>query len=240
MRTALIAVPAVTISMVANACDRGTGEVARSESAAGTVARSAPASRDSVHRALAAVPAEVTEVGEHAEDLYDAVAGGRWSTAQRILDSLRMSTGNLPASVDANDKTTLAALEDSLAKRIAGKQRLPAMIEANQATYISVQMLRPFASATPVQVLLLDYLGRELEIWSGASNAVKLASTKSELRKTWDEVRPLIAAHDAKQAAHTDALVARIERASTPQAIRTLATPFLDEVDRLEKVFTNQ
>ncbi len=225
--------------MLVAACSSSSKNKGLSDTA-GAAAIPATAARDTAHKALAAIPASVDSLGTHAEDLYDAVKAGAWGQAQALLASLRRDVAALPSETPNDARSAVTATADSLAAEIGSHRRIEAMADANRATYISAQLVRDYASSTPVQVLLLDYEGRELELWASQRNMAKLATVKADLRRTWDEVKPAVGARDARQAAHTEALVATIEKAGTPAALAKLATPFLDEVDLLEKVFTNQ
>jgi hypothetical protein len=200
---------------------------------------------------VASIPPAIDAVGTYGEDLYDVVKAGDWKKASLYLDSLRTAAAQLPSGLSAEWRATdrlpssdakhsLEALVDSLNAEIASKRRLEAQVDANRVTYISAELVRPYTSKTPVQVLLLDYEGRELEIWATAKNQTKLTTTKADIRKFWDEVRPQVESRNPTQAKHTEDLVAQIEKAKTPAELKKLATPFLDEVDLLEKVFTNQ
>lgn len=190
--------------------------------------------------APAAVPVALDSLGARAENMYDVVKAGQWAKASVAVDSLLATVEALPSSADADARRLLREGIDSLRAQIASRRRVPAMATANRMTHTSAQLVQGYASPTPTQIILLDYEGRELEIWAGQNDMAKLAATKADLRRIWDEVRPQVAARNAAQAAHTDSLVARIESARTAAAVRALAKPFLDEVDLLEKVFTPQ
>jgi hypothetical protein len=86
-------------------------------------------------------------------------------------------------------------------------------------------------------VTRLDYYGRELEVWAQAKDANKLEATAREMRREWDAVRPSIEAKSATEAKKFEALVAQVEGAKTPAAYARVATPVLNEVDNLEKLF---
>lgn len=225
----------VTGGLLAGACARSERRPSDTASAAATVP---PA--DTSLAAAGAVPATVDSLGARAEDLYDVVKAGQWAKASTLVDSLRAAVEALPPSTDADTRRTLRENVDFLRQQVAGRRRVAATAAANRVTYASAQLVRAYTSPTPVQVLLLDYEGRELEIWSAQNDMAKLATTKTDLRRLWNEVRPQVAARNAAQASHTDSLVARIESARTASAVRALAKPFLDEVDLLEKVFTGQ
>ena len=220
-------------------CAKPARDEAKVDSANGAMGAATPTS-DTSHKAVSAIPAAVDSLGSHAEDLYDEVKAASWTKAERLLAALRSDIVNLPDGTPAKAKENLKATADSLAREIATRRKAEAMADANKATYVSAELVRDYASVTPVQVLLLDYEGRELELWSSQRNMARLATVKSDLRRIWDEVKPKIESRNAKQASHTETLVARIEKANTPAEIAKLATPFLDEVDLLEKVFTNQ
>ena len=91
--------------------------------------------------------------------------------------------------------------------------------------------------SVPVEVTRLDYYGRELEVWAQAQDAYKLQVTAREMRPEWDALRPSIEAKSATEANTFDALIARVESAKTPADYTRVATPVLDEVDNLEKLF---
>ena len=113
------------------------------------------------------------------------------------------------------------------------------MQEANQATLIAANLTAPFHPAVPVDVTRLDYYGRELEIGTAANNLVKLQATGAAMRKTWDELRPTIVARGgATEAKKFDQLMAQVQAAQSPVDFGRVAAPVLDEVDKLEKLFT--
>src|SRR3979409_1642457 len=89
----------------------------------------------------------------------------------------------------------------------------------------------------PVEVTKLDYYGRELEVWAQAQDANKLQATAREMRRTWNSLRPSVEAHKAAEARKFDALVAQVESAKTSADYARVATPVLNEVDNLEKLF---
>ena len=111
------------------------------------------------------------------------------------------------------------------------------MREANQVTVDVADMTAAYKLSVPVEVTRLDYYGRELEVWAQAKDANKLQATAREMRRTWDSLRPSIETHSATEAKKFDALVARVESAKTPTDYMRVATPVLDEVDNLEKLF---
>ena len=57
------------------------------------------------------------------------------------------------------------------------------------------------------------------------------------MRRTWNSLRPSNESHSPAEKKKFDALVARVESARTPTDYERVATPVLDEVDNLEKLF---
>jgi hypothetical protein len=98
-------------------------------------------------------------------------------------------------------------------------------------------MTAAYKVIVPIEVVMLDYYGRELEIWVEAKDAGKLQATASEMRKTWNAVRPSIEAKNPAVAKKFEGLVAQVEAAKAPADYAKVAKPVLDEVDNLEKVF---
>jgi uncharacterized membrane-anchored protein YhcB (DUF1043 family) len=98
-------------------------------------------------------------------------------------------------------------------------------------------MTAAYKLSVPVDVVKLDYYGRELEVWAQAKDANKLQATARELRRSWDSLRASIETHSATEAKTFDALVKRVESAKTSADYARVATPVLNEVDNLEKLF---
>lgn len=186
--------------------------------------------------------ATVAAVGSHGEDLYDAIAANKWQAAGPIMDSLARASSSLSGSAATSPEAhQLSAVVDTLRRVVPARQHDAALEAANRVTYLAARMEAPYRPTTPVEVLLLDYYGRELQIWSAVHNTGRLATTRTELQATWNTLRPAIQARGrGDQATRTDSLVRQITASTSPAATARLAKPFLDEVDELEKVFTKQ
>jgi hypothetical protein len=139
------------------------------------------------------------------------------------------SQGAAVARLDGN----VAALD----RAVSSKDRLATMREANQMTLDVANMTTAYKLNVPVEVTRLDYYGRELEVWAQAQDANKLQATAREMRREWDGLRPSIEARSAMEAKKIDALVAQVEGSRMPADYARVATPMLDEVDNLEKLF---
>ncbi|MEO8426576.1 MAG: hypothetical protein ABI651_05630 [Verrucomicrobiota bacterium] len=196
--------------------------------------------KKAVEGKLMKIPAALPVIGELGENIYDLAKVDDWTKAADRLTSLREAVQEL--SVEAAsahvDKERLNQRIEGLGKAIPAKDRHAAMREANQVTLIAANLTAPFDPKVPVDVTRLDYYGRELEIWSTANDKDKLKATASDTRKTWDRLRPSVVTHNgAAEAREFDELLARVEAAKSPKEYSLVATPLLDAVDKLEKLY---
>lgn len=244
-------VAALAASVAITGCgqgSRGTGAAATDSATMAATSSNVSSNASSVANGIASttpgiVPPAVAAIGTHGEDLYDAVKAANWTKARAITDSLDAAVSALPSNVKTagSERQQLTAELDTLRRVVPAKQQAAALKAANRVTYLEARMTAQYRAATPAEVLLLDYYGRELEIWSAERNTAKLAQTSSDLQQTWSMLRPAIQAHGrADQATRTDSLVKSIVSAKSPGEYARLAKPLLDEVDELEKVFTKQ
>jgi hypothetical protein len=188
----------------------------------------------------AKAPTTLTNAGEYGENIYDLAKANSWAKAAAKLSLLKNAAGQLRVDLKSagadEDRldTTIAAVD----KAVTTKDRQAAMVEANQITRIVADMSVRFRLPVPIEVTQLDYQGRELEIWAEAKDATKLKATADDMRRTWDALRPQVESHrGAAEAKRFGELVSRVEAAKTSDEFASLATPVLDEVDNLEKVF---
>jgi hypothetical protein len=181
--------------------------------------------------------AALARVGEDAETIYDAVKAADWSTARRRVASVRRPAAAIVRQWTSKSEAT--ALESALAAleaAVTARRRDVALREANRMTLITAEMARVFSPPVPLAVTRLDYLGRELEIWSQPNDPSRLEATAADIHATWQELRPALdATRDARIVGELDGLVARLRAAQPPY--RALAGELLDAVDRLEAVF---
>jgi len=187
------------------------------------------------------VPAPLESVGHHGEDLYDAARAKDWAAAAAQLDTLKQAAADLPVTgersgqLNASVKSQLVVLATS----VANLDRAAAMRGANEVTRLAAELTRAYNPPVPVEITLLDYSGRELELWAEAGDLAKLRDATATMRRTWNTVRPAVEKRPAGPVAAVsfDGLVARAESATTVGNYYAVATPILDEVDNLEQLF---
>jgi hypothetical protein len=233
--TVALSLPVLIVFLIVwmNACSSGSPGAANPNKAV------KPATASSAVTKTESVPTSLSNAGEYGENVYDYAKANDWKNADAKLAALRDAVKSVRAEVknqsEAIDRldTNVAALD----RAVTTKDRQAAMREANQVTLAVADMTAAYKLSVPVEVTRLDYYGRELEVWAQAHDANKLQATASEMRQTWDSLRPQIEAHSKTQAKTFDALVARVESARTAADYARVATPVLNEVDNLEKLF---
>lgn len=184
----------------------------------------------------AAPPQTLADAGEFAENVYDFAKAKNWAKAGEKLAGLEKTVNELKAKNLAAPQ--LVEATSSLAAAVKAKNEIDAMREANQATFLVADETAKYNLTVPVEVVKLDYYGREIEILAMTKDEAKLKLTAQAIRQTWNAVKPKMEAKGAgKEAAKFESLVAQTEKAASVSDYAKVATPILDEVDNLEKVF---
>lgn len=183
------------------------------------------------------VPTSLTDVGKYGETVYDMAKVGDWAKASTNLSLLQKAARSLPSEIDRQPVTQLNSTIANLSRSITTRNQPNALRQANQVTLIAANMTKEFQPKVPVQITLLDYYGREFEIWSANGNAAQLKTTNREFCQTWNTLRPTVQARNSAESKTFDGIVAQIQTAKSPAEYGRLATPVLNAVDNLEKVF---
>ena len=214
--------------------------------ALGAIAHATPARPDAGPRPMTRVyqtkvPAALFNVSEDSEDLYDQAFASNWSQAKTALTKISRDTATLRKTQPSLGQRSaqLAALAVAVQGQIAAHNRAAALREINAMTRLTIEMGAAYAAPIPVAVSLLDYYGRELQVWAVAGDKARLQSTLNALQMTWQRVRPQVVARKggARAAQSFDAMVSRARAAKSSSNTLEVAAPLLEEVDRLENVF---
>lgn len=226
----------IVIALGMGACSSGSQSI--NASRAETNASNTPFATPAVAK-TESVPAALMNAGEYGENIYDYAKANDWKKADAKITALKEEAKKVRADVK-NQSAGVDRLEADVAtlgRAVTSQDRQPAMLAANQITRDVAEMTTAYKVVVPVEVVLLDYYGRELEIWAEVKDTSKLQATAREMRKTWDAVRPSIEAKNPAVAQKFEGLVAQVEAAKAPADYAKVAKPVLDEVDNLEKVF---
>lgn len=179
------------------------------------------------------VPPAIEAVSHHAENAYDMAKANDWAKASASVDSL--------ATAVTADSATRSAIDSTLQQlrgAVASRNARTAMSASNRLTEIGARLSDRYAPTVPVEVTLLDYYGRELEIRATARDLGKLRETGDKISSTWEALKARVEQRGGiAEATRFGELVQRVRQARTVTDYAALATPILDEVDALEVVF---
>jgi len=187
------------------------------------------------------VPGQLESVAHYSENLYDAARTNDWVAAAAQLDTLKRGATDLSATVkgSAELKSSVSSQLAVIDTSVSNRNRAATLRSANEVTRLAAELTRPYNPQVPVEITLLDYSGRELELWAEADDSTKLRAATVTMRQTWDTVRNTVEKQRGGLAAAVsfDALIARAESATTSGDYAAVAAPILDEVDKLERLF---
>lgn len=206
---------------------------------AGCGAASKPSASSTAPVVAASSDRDLEQAGHWSENLYDRALAGDWTGAATDLQSLRESLERLQTSFRGSEHLASAiAATTRVSAAISARDARALAREANAVTRDVALLTAGTNPAVPADVTLLDFYGRELEIWADAGDSGNLRKTQREAAETWARLAPLLTARGATaERDQFSALMKRLEDARTIDAFRALAKPILDEVDNLEKVF---
>ena len=180
------------------------------------------------------------KISQYSQHIYKLAKAHHWRKAQAENKKLETLTNNLetkfpPKTRQFKKLTTKIYLLD---KAIANKDSQIAMRISNQITFLVVEMNKDFPVKIPINVTLLNYYERELEIWIPTGNKPWLGKTAKKISRTWLSIRPLVLAHgDTKQVYKFDLLIDNLNHASLFKEYTEITTLLQKEQENLERVF---
>ena len=187
-------------------------------------------------------PKSLGAVDEFGENFFDYAKDQKWDKAATKVAALKKDAASLADELtDDAVKAKLAKLVAAVDKAVAEKEQVAAMRASNQITLLTAKLGEAYPHRIPSEVGMIDYYGREVEVWSVARDGKKLKSSSAALQKTWKKVRPAVIASDGQEMAKKfDGMVAKLKAAASPDEFMAAAGPILDGVDDLEDVFTKK
>ena len=200
---------------------------------------STPAAAPRVIPAAERPPDALVQIGELAEELFDAARTSKWSNVAEAVQSLKesalvLSSPRLKPDLNAQLRSRINDLKRSAKAR----RRAQSMDFANSITRLVAELSAPYQTEIPYEIVLLDYYGRQLQLGLVASPPSTLKQATADLRQTWNAVEPSILqrghADDARR--FTD-IVVQLEGAKHPADFVAPVRAELAAVDRLEKIF---
>ena len=193
--------------------------------AAGCVGRESPrASADQsspvVRQAPAGVnspPPALLDVGETAEELFDAARVSNWKDAAIALRTMNESADELPVTFSKAGLTAqLQSRLEELSDTVSQQQRLRTMDFANQITQLVADLSGKYQTQVPYALVMLGFYGRELELGIAAGDQARLKQAAADLRQTWNRFEGRVLQRGAVDEARrfTD-IVVQLEGAQT-------------------------
>ena len=191
------------------------------------------------------LPTEIYFVAEKSEDVIDFYLQNNWSSAQVLVDSLRASQDSIKNYFYQNRMPRMVSdLYDYLVFQLSfltGEKQEPlqAALAANQITRIMIELEGDYVHSVPVQVPLMDYLGRELIILAKFPEDYGMLPRRlDELEKTWSNLRPQILLRNGQALAiKVDQTIDQIKETTDHQKIEQAGKVILDLVDEIENLF---
>jgi len=220
--------------------------------AAGTSAKSPPAPVPTLPQAgstkvasASTVPASLKRAETAAEDVIGYLDKGKPAQSQaeaRLLKELAHGkaaaalgkAGVAPAKIKA-----LQSRADRVADLSQGNgSKLRVSLAANSVSQLMPALYSRYQDPVPAAGLRLDYLDREIQLRSQASQPGEVRAAVKNLGSTWAKVRPsLVQAGGVKVARQYDRHVQALKNTASPAAIQKQAVHGLDVVDLMEGVF---
>ena len=204
--------------------------------------RDQPKSSQGMSRANFIV-SELDSLSGSAEEIFTLALAGKMERVGKKLEVLRKNAATFDYVQDESSSILLPRLGRTIAdleKAIATRNRLDTMRYSNRVTLIAATVAVPFKPCVPTEVSLLDYNGRELEIWSEVKKADKLSSIVIRMHLAWQTLMPkLIEQNGIKELRRFSDLMGRLELARNPEEYGRLSRLVLVETDVMKNIFAN-
>jgi len=185
--------------------------------------------------------AELDSLSGSAEEIFSLALSGKMERSGRKLEALKKNAAAFDYIQDEGSSILLPRLGRTIAdleRAIGAKDRLDTMRYSNRITLIAATVAVPFKPSLPTEVSLLDYNGRELEIWSEAKKTEKLSGIVIRMHLAWQTLMPkLIEQNCLKELRRFSDLMGRLELAKIPEEYARLSRQVLVETDAMKSIF---
>lgn len=176
-----------------------------------------------------------------AEEIFTLALAGKMDRVPKKLESLKKSAASFEYLQEEANSILLPRLGRTIAdldSAVAAKNRLDTMRYSNRITLIAATVAVPFKPVVPTEVLLLDYNGRELEIWSELKKLDKLSNVVIRMHLAWQTLMPrLVEQNSLKELRRFSDLMGHLEMAKSPDEYSRLSRQLLLETDGMKALF---
>ena len=188
------------------------------------------------------IETELDSMAGSAEEIFNLALSGNLERAEKRVETLKKKAAELDCIQDEAKLILLPRLKRTitdLEKALSAKSHLDTMRNANRITLIAATVAVPYKPRIPTEISLLEYNGRELEIWSGMKRLDKLSGIAIRMHLAWQTLMPkLIEKDGGKELKHFSDLMRRLEQAKTAEEYDRLSKQILAGTVTLEAVFT--
>ena len=187
------------------------------------------------------VVGELDALADAAEDIFDLAAAGKMDRIAKRLETLKKNVTSIGYLQGPSNSMLLPRLGQAifdLEQANINRDRIDTMRYANRITLIVATVAIPLKPCIPTEVSLLDYNGRELEIWSEAKKPEKLSNIVMRMHLAWQTLMPKLSEHNGiKELKRFSEIMGRLELARTPEEYGRLSRQASVEIDAMKGVF---
>jgi hypothetical protein len=184
---------------------------------------------------------ELEQMIGNAGDIYDKVKANHWKHLDKKLNSIVKVEQLLPSVTPEKDMPyykNLMGVTSDLERAIASQDRIVAMKSANKVMMLCARLAEAHNSPVPINVAVIGYCGRKLEILSETENVLDLSDTVAKLHLSWQQLIPLVSANGGlKEVKRFAEVMKHLESAKTPDEYGRLASSVVEQIDIIEKMF---
>jgi hypothetical protein len=180
------------------------------------------------------------------EQINNAVSTGDWADAQNKAAEFEQRTQRMPAP-QLNHPDISPVLQDFFAfyrvhlrRAIVEQNAMEARFAVNQLFgIVDEQRARFGIRGVPLEFQRLNYLIREVGIWSQSTDDKMLRVRINALRDAWKDVRPVIIArrYSSEKIKQFDQLVEKLSASSQSQEIAAMIPEFNKEFEGMSSLF---
>lgn len=184
---------------------------------------------------------ELEQLIDNAQDIYERSKTNHWKRLDKKLNSIKKTEQLLPGVTNDKDMPyyrNLIGVTSDLERAIASQDRTGAMKSANKVMMLAARLAEGHNSPVPINVAVIGYFGRKLEMLSETNDITDLSDTVSKLHLSWQQLIPLVTANGGiKEVKRFAEIMKHLESAKNADEYGRLASSVVDEVDTIEKIF---
>jgi len=184
---------------------------------------------------------ELDQLIDNAKDIYEKTEANHWRHLDKNLNSIIRIEQLLPGMTYEKEMPyykNLMGVTSELERAIASQDRIFAMKSANKIMILGARLAEAHNSSIPINVAVIAYCGRKLQILSETENVLDLSDTVAKLHLSWQQLIPLISANGGiKEIKRFAEIMKHLEAAKTPDEYGRLASSVVEQADIIEKMF---